>query len=140
VNNQTNDLKSILKSANQSLTSSRQLVFNSLKLHDPLSMSELVKLCLNEVDRATVYRVIKLYEDLGIVQRVPVGWKYKLELSEKFSHHHHHLTCLNCSKIIDITPPENIELDIMRLAKDYGFEVRSHQIEISGVCKDCVKK
>jgi len=28
-----------------------------------------------------------------------IGWKYKLELSNAFQHHHHHLTCLQCGGV-----------------------------------------
>ena len=134
------DLRSKLKANKLSLTKARQLVFDNLQLHGPISMNELVERCHGKIDRATVYRVVELFERLDIASKLQIGWKYKLELSEQFSSHHHHLTCLNCSKIIDIEPSETIEKAIASMAADHGFKLKSHQLEITGLCSDCQQK
>lgn len=89
------------------------------------------------LDRASLYRTVSLYERLGIVQRIYIGWKYKIELSDIFSHHHHHISCLRCGKIVAITDEDHIERLIMQLAKQHGFEAQSHQLEIRGYCQRC---
>lgn len=100
-------------------------------------MAEIVAACCGQVDRSSVYRTIALFEKLGIVQRLQIGWKYKLELSDSFHHHHHHLTCRQCGKTFPLT--ENVQLENMlhKLAMSQDFIMQEHQLEIQGVCQAC---
>lgn len=125
----------ILKEQGQSITAARLQVFRTLLGQEPLSMHELVQRTGN-VDRASVYRAVGLFERLGIVQRLNTGWKYKIELTDRFSEHHHHLTCTNCGKTVDMNESE-LETLISKLAKHHNFAPSAHQIEIQGLCSDC---
>src|SRR4051794_16257279 len=75
-----------------SMTQTHGLIFELLWAQEPQSMHELYVRGQSRFDRASLYRTIHLFEETGIVQRVYVGWKYKLELTDVFSHHHHHLS------------------------------------------------
>jgi len=88
------------------------------------------------IDRASVYRTIDLFEKLGIVQRLNTGWKYKLELTDKFAEHHHHLTCTRCGQTIAMNEAE-LEAVIERLSAAHDFLPTSHQMEIQGLCRQC---
>ena len=101
-------------------------------------MSGLMARGRGRFDRASLYRTIKLFETLGIVNRVPDGWKYKLELSDLFSVHHHHLSCLKCGLIIDIDDDQALEAQISQLAGRYQFAPSRHQLEIQGYCQKCL--
>jgi Fur family ferric uptake transcriptional regulator len=125
-----------LKAHGHSLTSVRQAVFSALENTEPITMRELL-LKLPSVDRASVYRVINLFEELGIVRRLQIGWKYKLELSEAYSFHHHHIVCLSCGRVLPIRESPAIETAIHVLAAEYGFSSTEHQLEIQGVCQQC---
>jgi Fur family transcriptional regulator, ferric uptake regulator len=129
--------KMTLKQHGQSLTSSRQLVFAALQDKEPQTMHEIVASCHDQVDRASVYRTIALFERLGIVQRLQIGWKYKLELSDAFHHHHHHLTCLRCGQIIPLPEDQQLEHRMRQLAAEAHFQTQDHQMEIRGLCQDC---
>lgn len=128
-------LKGLLKQNRQSITKTRLAVFEALAGQEPLSMHELVER-VQGTDRASVYRTVDLFERLGIVQRLNTGWKYKIELSDKFAAHHHHLTCTQCGAT---TPMNEAELEAVvdRLAHSHGFRPTAHQIEIQGVCARC---
>jgi Fe2+ or Zn2+ uptake regulation protein len=76
----TATLAALLRKNNSSLTKPRKAVFNLLLSKEPQSMQVLVKRAEGKVDRATVYRTIELFEELGIVHRLNIGWKYKIEL------------------------------------------------------------
>jgi Fur family transcriptional regulator, ferric uptake regulator len=129
----------LLKSAGFSVTTARLTVFEAfLAHHDPMSMGELVAKTPG-VDRASVYRAVELFEQLRIIQRITTGWKYKLELSDRFTEHHHHLTCVRCERIIKINEHE-LEQFIDDVAKRAHFTPTAHQIEIQGVCEDCAAK
>lgn len=91
------------------------------------------------LDRASLYRTVSLFERLGIVQRLYIGWKYKVELSDIFSHHHHHISCLGCGKIVAITEEAEIEQLISNIAAQHGFNAQGHQLEVRGYCATCQK-
>jgi Fur family transcriptional regulator, ferric uptake regulator len=133
-------LTKLLKQHGQSVTSSRLLVFEALQNREPQTMAELVRRVGNKSDRASVYRTIAIFEQLGIVQRLQIGWKYKLELSHEFSHHHHHMSCRSCGKVISISEDDTIEAQLLALAQRHQFTISSHQLEIQGLCLTCSKK
>lgn len=127
--------KSLLKTSGRSVTKPRLAVFRALLGQEPLSMHQLVGKARG-VDRASVYRAVDLFKSLGIVQRLNTGWKYKLELTDKFAEHHHHLTCTNCGRTIAMNETE-LEQLIHRLAGAHNFVPSAHQIEIQGLCQNC---
>jgi Fur family transcriptional regulator, ferric uptake regulator len=136
---QHDTLKSLLKQKNSSLTKPRRIVFDLLLNSEPQSMQVLVQRAKGVIDRATVYRTVELFERLGIVHRLNIGWKYKIELSDVFMGHHHHMYCTNCSRMYDL--PENLMLETMidTVAAKSGFAPRGHQLEIYGLCQNCSK-
>lgn len=127
--------KGLLKTSGHSVTKARLSVFGAFLGNEPVGMAELVRR-VPEVDRASVYRAINLFEQLGIVQRVNIGWKYKLELTDRFAAHHHHLSCTNCGRTIEMNE-EELEQLIRSLARAHDFTPTAHQIEIQGLCADC---
>lgn len=130
-------LKDTLSESGHSLTKARQNVFNALADSDALSMAQLVRKLEHKMDRASVYRTIDLFEKLGIVNRLQIGWKYKLELSETFAGHHHHATCTNCGRVIAFEESPELEAGIHELAKSLNFTLESHTLELRGLCPDC---
>lgn len=102
-------------------------------------MRELADRSKGRIDRASLYRTIGLFERLGLVQRIYIGWKYKIELSDVLTHHHHHLSCLHCGKTIAITEEAHIEAMISSLAQRHSFTATNHQLEVRGYCTDCTE-
>ncbi len=129
--------KTTLKKHGQSLTKARLVVFKVLQDKEPQTMREVVTACQNKADRASVYRAITLFEKLGIVQRLQIGWKYKLELSDAFHHHHHHLTCQRCGRTVPLSEDRILEERLRLLAARERFKMKDHQMEIQGLCADC---
>ncbi|TAH35847.1 transcriptional repressor [Candidatus Saccharibacteria bacterium] len=136
MSSQTEAFIDYLAQAGCNLTKPRLTVFHAMQGSGPLTMHELVGRC-EEVDRATVYRTVGLFEELGIVERLQTGWKYRLELSGLFHDHHHHATCLHCG--ISLPLPEDIlvEEQLIRLARGHGFHMQRHQLELQGLCAAC---
>jgi len=131
-----NLLQETLKKGGQSLTKPRKSVFQALQGQEPLAMHELVSRC-SEIDRASVYRTIELYEKLGIVQRLQSGWKYKLELTDQFHTHHHHASCLVCGQSTVVPEDKIIEQHLKHLAESVGYQLERHQLELQGYCQTC---
>lgn len=126
----------VLRENNYSITSSRRAVFEALDDKKPCTMYELVERCKN-IDRASVYRSIALFETLGITRRLYTGWKYKIELSDIFGHHHHHATCIHCGRLFPLDEDPAVESALEKLASQHSFIVKSHEIELSVLCKKC---
>jgi len=126
----------LLRGNGLSVTRQRLTVFELLEGNEPLTMHELQELAGDRLDRASLYRTVAIFEKLGIARRVNIGWKYKIELSDTFSEHHHHLTCLGCHKVIPINERE-LEVFINSLSARYEFEPVEHQIELQGYCATC---
>jgi Fur family ferric uptake transcriptional regulator len=138
MNSARDAFRGLLKANGYSITKPRLRVFEVLLEKKPLSMHDLVARA-GQADRASVYRAVELFERLGIVQRLNTGWKYKLELSDKFVEHHHHLTCVSCGKTIAMNEAE-LERLIAQAAAAHQFTPTAHQIEVQGLCQDCQAK
>lgn len=132
-----NHFRQTLTDNHSHITNAREATFKLLISPEPQTISEVLAKANGLVDRVSVYRNVELFEKLGIVHRIYVGWKYKLELSDEYLAHHHHLSCLNCGKIIDIEDEKHIDDFIKEVADKFGFLPRRHQFEIDGYCKDC---
>ena len=127
-----------LKSNGLSNTKSRHTVFSALKSIDsPTSMNDLIKRC-SSIDRVSVYRAIETFEKIGIASKVHIGWKYKIELSDDFKHHHHHLTCSVCGSVTDFDEPNQLLQELKKISTHNNFKIQSHTLEISGLCKSCM--
>jgi Fur family ferric uptake transcriptional regulator len=133
-------LQKILKDNGYSMTAARRHVCELLWGQEPQSMHDLGMRSKGAIDRASLYRAIRLFEQLGIVQRIYIGWKYKIELSDIFTHHHHHISCLGCGKIVAITEEDAIERLIAELSAKHGFTAHTHQLEVRGYCTQCSQK
>lgn len=92
---------------------------------------------LPDVGRATVYRSLEQLESLGLVQRVDLGGEAAgYERLDPEGHHHHHIVCENCGRIVAFED-ESLERAIVALGKRPDFKVSSHEVTLRGECADC---
>jgi Fur family ferric uptake transcriptional regulator len=127
----------VLRQHGYSLTKTRQAIFSALVDSGPLTMAQLTNKVHAHADRTSVYRTVVLFEQLGIINRLQIGWKYKLELSDLFADHHHHATCLQCGKVVSLDEDDVLEASIHKLAQTVGFTPQNHSLEIRGLCPTC---
>lgn len=113
-------------------------MFGLLQHHPAVTIKQLLEL-VEKHDRTTVYRNIDLFERLGIITRLQLGWHTKLELSDIFHHHHHHMTCVKCGKVTILRENPELEHHIAILSKRARFKPTDHQLEIRGLCQTCQK-
>lgn len=128
--------KTLLKQNGCFATKTRLDLFKHLQSSPAVTMQTLIAE-LPDQDQATIYRNVKLFERLGIVSKLQLGWNSKLELSSQFHDHHHHMSCVNCGKVIAWEEDPSIELRIQTIAVKLGFLPQDHQLEIRGICRDC---
>lgn len=134
------ELRAELKKSGYSLTKPRLTVFSDLQGTKPKTMRELVNSLEDVMDRASIYRTVALYEKLGIVNRIQHGWKYKIELSDAYTPHHHHLTCTGCQRVISFDEPEGFDGMASSITVSNGFIPSGHNLELYGLCPECQTK
>lgn len=88
------------------------------------------------IGAATVYRTMKILTDAGLAsaRHFEDGQtRYEAALGR---HHHDHLICTSCHRIIEFENERIEELQDM-VARHHGFQVTRHKLELYGLCKDC---
>ena len=93
----------------------------------------------SEIGLATVYRALDLLSKLGILVQIDFGdgcARYELNTTDPKIHHHHHLICLKCKKVIEFEEDLLDDLEA-NISKKSGFEILNHEVKFFGYCKDC---
>lgn len=130
--------KETLKNHHLFKTVERIRLFQELKdMEAPCSIAQLVAKTKGALDTTTVYRNLEIFEEIGIIQRIYSGWKYKVELSDAFSPHHHHMICIKCDRILSFEEHDGLKKELKQLASQYYFSITTHSLELKGLCKDC---
>lgn len=98
---------------------------------------ELAKRSYPMLGRATVFRTLDLLCRLALLDRVEdeEGGRYYRACSPV---HHHHISCLGCGRVDELTDLEN--LGFSRLAQTKGYVLRGHHVELYGLCQNCLTK
>ena len=96
----------------------------------------------SEIGLATVYRALELLSELGILVKMEFGdgcARYELRTANPNIHHHHHLICLKCKKVIEFEEDllDELEADI---AKKSDFQILNHEVKFFGYCSECRAK
>ncbi len=87
------------------------------------------------VGRATVFRTMKLLQDLNVVCRVLMddgSLHYRLSMSG----HHHHLVCRSCGLVEDFSNCDVSSL-VEQLARSTEYEIEAHWLQVYGRCSSC---
>ena len=87
----------------------------------------------SKISIATVYRTVKLFEEIGILAKHDFkGGKARYEeLSEG---HHDHLIDIKTGEIIEFVD-EDIEKLQKKVAEKYGYDLVDHKLELYGIKK-----
>lgn len=87
---------------------------------------------------ATVYRSLNLLEESAMVTSISFGAQgKKFELANK--PHHDHMICRQCGVIVEFED-QVIEKRQLLIAKDNGFKLTGHIMQLYGVCSECSKQ
>ena len=114
-------------------------VLESAEVHH-VSAEDVYKLLLakgEEIGLATVYRVLTQFEQAGLVVRHNFeGGHSVFELSS--DNHHDHIVCVRCGRVEEFIDPQ-IEQRQEEVARQLGFELTDHHLNMYGLCADCVR-
>jgi len=92
-----------------------------------------------QIGYATVHRTLKLLADCGLAEGRNFGdgqTRYESCIDEK---HHDHLICTSCGKILEFQDHRIEELQ-ENVAREHNFTIRSHKLELYGLCAACMEK
>ncbi len=93
----------------------------------------------------TVYRTLDVLSDLGMIYKLDFGdgrARYELADGPDGAHHHHHLVCTKCNRVIDYTDFIDDEVEFLKraekgLSKKYRFDIKNHILQFYGLCDKC---
>lgn len=86
---------------------------------------------------ATVYRVLPLLVEAGLIQPTLVSTADGARYERAFEREHHdHLICTSCGAVLEFYF-EAIEVLQRDVAERFGFRLTGHVHELLGVCADC---
>ncbi len=121
-------------------TRQRDLILDVfLSTHQHISVEELylkVKAANRGIGQATVYRTLKLFVEAGLAREIVLH-----DGQTRYEHlvageHHDHLICTGCNSIIEFEN-EAIEELQREIAARHGFVIKSHKLELYGLCPSC---
>ena len=129
----------ILKTHGLKNTRQRQIVLEELaKVDSAVSQPELEKKLGKDMDRVTLYRILSMFQEKGIVHSVldlNGTTNYASCSSSCTEGHHHdqhlHFNCTNCSKIYCL------DVKIPNLKMPAGFKATAINTIATGICNNC---
>ncbi|MDR0579879.1 MAG: transcriptional repressor [Campylobacteraceae bacterium] len=136
--------KEILKRNKLKYTNQREIILKTLYCNNEHFTPEGLYFLIREkypelnVGIATVYRTLNMLEESDIATSISFGTQgKKFELGNK--PHHDHMICKKCGEIIEFED-KAIEKRQEQIAKDKGFKLTGHLMQLYGVCTQCQKK
>ena len=131
----------LLRNAGYRATAGRLKLLQVLRAsREPLSIQELMrKLSGVKIDQATVYRVLSVLENIGVVRQINLRHGHA-DYEFVDADDHHHLVCTVCKRVEDIPgcDSELIAKQTLRKAKQFS-SITQHSFEFFGICKTCAK-
>ncbi len=123
----------ILKESGSKLTPQRKEVLETLyNIGKPVTLKELHNSC-KSIDFASIFRSIKLFQDIGLVDEINFAdKKIRYELASKS--HHHHIICSSCGEIKEL--PICLIAEIKKIT---NYKITKHIFEFMGLCPNCQK-
>ena len=126
-----------LKSSGGRMTKKRERVLGALLTFDRPAAAEEIRerAGLPASDLVTIYRNLETFEQLGVLQRVPLENGTQLFELTAPDEHYHHLICRRCHKAerLDIC----MSHEVVKQAKAQGFSNIAHLMEVYGLCEEC---
>jgi len=90
------------------------------------------------ISLATVYRGLRLFKDLGLVEERRLG-QLRCCYEIKRSVEHQHLVCRGCGKIIEFESSLIGKL-VNKVQREHDFDVTRAELYLEGYCQQCREK
>ncbi len=139
--NEFDIFKDFLKERNLRWTPQRKVILEVfLNQEGHIHIEDLlhrVKIQDPTVGIATLYRTMKLLVDSSLADMHTFNEKTTYERLFQVRHHDH-LICKICGKMVEFEHPL-IEKYQLEVCERHGFTLKSHRMELFGICKECNK-
>lgn len=133
------NMESLLKSKKLRVTPFRIAVLNIFQEHSNSIEMKTLEEGLDEFDRVTLYRTIKIFLEKGVLHEVLIaGEPRKFATcpdtcqSHHHDHEHVHFHCTNCDETFCL------ETDHFPQLSHKGFKFDSVEVQASGLCESCL--
>ncbi len=95
----------------------------------------------SSINRVTVYRILDLLVDHGVVERISTGGRAFYYGLAPNSHHepHPHFYCTSCGQM-DCLSPESLNIDMDTFIRTFSGQINKVEVRIDGICKNCGNK
>jgi len=144
------DLVRVLSEAGHSNTCARRAVLTALVSSvEPVSPAGLLaagRLHHPALGLVTVYRTLDILARLGLVRRLHTSegcHSYALSTAslqtDEHDGHAHHIICQDCHRAVEFAGCD-MEAIVSAVEAQTGFAVRSHWLEMFGLCPSCQEK
>ena len=129
-----------LKKKDLKITSQRMLVAETIfSIHHHFtadSLLDMLKDHRDEISKATIYRILGIMVEAKLLAEHDFGRDFKFYEHIIGHEHHDHIICMDCGRIVEFVVPE-IEVEQEKVAKQNGFSIQGHRLNIYG---ECLKK
>ncbi|MBI5606352.1 MAG: transcriptional repressor [Deltaproteobacteria bacterium] len=135
-------LKQFIKTQGLRQSSQRERVVDAFLSQKGHASAEELLTQVRKIDKrvglTTIYRTLKLLTQCGLA----VERKFNRQVSTfepaRLGQHHDHLICLGCGRIMEF---ENKAIETLQevVAREQGFRITHHILELYGYCLDCSK-
>lgn len=137
-----NDTFIELRDAGVRVTPQRQAIFQYLKETTSHPRAEDVYEYIRQkfpgISLATVYNTLNLLVEKGLIRQLTYG-----DMSSRFDgvcEQHYHLVCDDCGQLVDVMDVELPDELHAKVQDRTGFKVRTHRLELYGLCPECQTK
>ncbi len=129
----------ILKRKGLKITMQRMLVAEKIfSVHNHFtadSLLDLLKDRREEISKATIYRIISIMVEANLLSEHDFGKDFKYYEHILGHEHHDHIICVECGRIEEFVNDKIEELQAVA-AKEKGFIIKGHRLNIYGVCSN----
>lgn len=129
------NIENICKKHSLRLTKERRSIFEFIEKKHIFKSQDLLDNFEN-IGRASIFRNLKTFLKLGIIRKIDIWENAETYEFCDEKHHHEHIKCESCWKI-ESFEIANICKKIVREAQKKGFTVKSHSVNIMGICENC---
>ncbi|MFQ5509737.1 MAG: Fur family transcriptional regulator [Leptospirillia bacterium] len=133
-------LETYLKANGLRGSNQRNLILDAFLRMPPHLTAEELHRKVSKVDGgiglSTIYRALKLFCDAGLAKQRHFQEGKSCFEQAVGQHHHDHLICVVCGRIVEFECQEIEDLQ-ERTAAEHGFALRHHRLEMFGECPDC---
>ena len=136
-----NEADRAIRTAGGRMTAQRELIIHLLdRAGEHLDAEDLYRLAHDQdanISLATVYRILNLLKEVGLVDQRYFSRDHGREYYEPVgSSEHYHFTCTNCGKIVEFETAHVLQISD-ELGRKFGMQIKHACVCFEGTCESC---